>query len=132
MGLGCFLTTGRVTNPGAAFTAITSNTGDTLQIPSFNKASGGFLENAWAKEGTPGVLRIRSPKFHDNVQGLRLTVPAVTPQPLMPDYADQPLVTLDTPIVELTGGGAETDVAGLQMYIPALDGASPPLTTWAP
>lgn len=130
MGIGCFLTTGRVTNPGAAFTAITSNTGDVLQVPSFNKAAGGYLENCWAKEGTPGVLRIRSPKMHDNVQGIRLTVPSSAAQPLLPDYADQPLVTLDTLTVELTGGGAETDVAVLQMYINDMDGATQNLSTW--
>lgn len=130
MGLGFFLTTGRVTNPGAALTAITSNTGDTLQVPSFNKSSPAYLENCWAHEGTPGVLRIRSPKLHDNVQGIRLTVPSTSPTPLLPLAADQPLVTLDTLIVELSGGGAETDVAVLSEYITDLDGSSQNLATW--
>lgn len=130
MGIGFFLTTGRVVNPGAALTAITSNTGDTLQVPSFNKSSPAYLENAWAQEGTPGVLRIRSPKLHDNVQGLRLTVPSTSPYPLLPLEVDQPLVTLDTLIVELSGGGAETDVAVLQEYITDMDGAAQNLATW--
>lgn len=130
MGIGFFLTTGRVTNPGATLTAITSNTGDTLQVPSFNKSSPAYLENAWAHEASPGVLRIRSPKLHDNVQGLRLTVPSAQAYPLLPMEVDQPLVTLDTLIVELSGGGAETDVAVLQQYITDMDGAAQNLATW--
>lgn len=130
MGLGYFLTTGRVVNPGAALTAITSNTGDTLQVPSFNRSSPALLENCWAQEGTPGVLRIRSPKLHDNVQGIRLTVPSTSAYPLLPLDADQPLVTLDTLTVELSGGGAETDVAVLSMYIQDMDGANQNLATW--
>lgn len=130
MGLGYFLTTGRVTNPGATLTAVTSNTGDTLQIPSFNRSSPAYLENAWAHSATPGVLRIRSPKMHDNVQGIRLTVPTAQAVPLLPQDADQPVVTLDTLTVELSGGGAETDVAVLSMYIADMDGASQNLSTW--
>lgn len=130
MGNGCYLTSGRVTNPGAVLTAVTVNTGDVLQVPSFNKALPAWLENAWVQEGTLGVLRIRSPKMHDNVQGIRLTVPETQAKPLFPDELDQPLVTLDTLAVELSGGAAETDVAVLQMYITDMDGADQKLATW--
>lgn len=130
MGIGCFLASGKVTNPGATLTALTMNSGDSLTIPSFNRAAGGYLENAWAHEATPGVFRIRSPKFHDNVQGIRLTVPSAEARPLLPDYSDQPVVLLDTLIAELSGGGAETDVGVLQFYINDLDGADQKLATW--
>lgn len=130
MGIAFYLTTGRVTNPGAVLTAVTPNTGDVLQIPSFDKSAGGWLENVWAHEATPGVLRIRSPKLHDNVQGLRLIVPEATAKPLLPDEAEQPLVTLDTLTVELSGGAAETDVACLQLYIPNMDGAAQNVALW--
>jgi hypothetical protein len=130
MGLASYLISGRVTNPGAAFTALTLNTGDTLQIPSFNRSMGAYLENAWAQEATPGVLRIRSPKLHDNVQGLRLVVPEAAAKPLLADEIDQPVVSLDTLTVELTGGGAETDVAVLMLYIEDMDGADQKLATW--
>ena len=130
MGLGFFLASGKVTNPGATLTALTMNSGDSLTIPNFNKAAGGFLENAWAHSATPGVFRIRSPKFHDNVQGIRLTVPSAEARPLLPDYADQPIVILDTLTAELSGGGAETDVGVLQFYINDMDGASQQLSTW--
>lgn len=130
MGIGYFLASGKVTNAGAALTALTMNSGDSLTIPSFNKAAGGFLENAWAHEATPGVFRIRSPKFHDNVQGIRLTVPSAEARPLLPDYSDQPVYQLDTLIAELSGGGAETDVGVLQFYINDLDGSDQKLATW--
>lgn len=130
MGIGHFLVAGRVTNPGAAFTAVTVNTGDSLQVPSFDRSSPAYLENAWAHEDTPGVLRIRSPKLHDNVQGLRLTVPETQAKPLLPDAADQPVVTLDTLTVELTGGAAETDVAVLSFWIGNMDGADQRLSLW--
>lgn len=130
MGIGFFLSTGKVTNPGATLTALTMNSGDSLTIPNFNKAAGAFLENLWAHSATPGVFRIRSPKFHDNVQGLRMTVPSAEARPLLPDYADQPVVVLDTLTAELSGGGAETDVGVLQFYINDMDGANQQLATW--
>lgn len=130
MGLGYYLVSGRVTNPGAALTAVTVNTGDSLQIPSYADGSFAALENAWAHEATPGVLRIRSPKFHDNVQGLRLTNPEVQAKPLLPDESDQPVVTIDTLTVELSGGGAETDVAVLALYLQDMRGAAQNLALW--
>lgn len=130
MGIGYFLSSGKVTNPGATLTALTMNSGDSLTIPNFNKAAGAFLENAWAHSATPGVFRIRSPKFHDNVQGIRLTVPSAEARPLLPDYSDQPIVILDTLTAELSGGGAETDVGVLQFYINDMDGANQQLATW--
>lgn len=130
MGLAYFLTSGRVANPGAALTALTVNTGDSLTVPFFDATSPGYLENAWAHEATVGVLRIRSPKFHDNVQGIRLSVPETAAKPLLPDEADQPLVPMDQLIVELSGGGAETDVAVLAMYITNMAGANQQLSTW--
>lgn len=130
MGLASYLISGRVTNPGGALTAVTPNTGDVLQIPSYNRATKAYLENCWAHEGTPGTLRIRSPKLHDNVQGLRLAVPETAAKPLLADEVDQPVVSLDTLIVELSGGAAEVDVAVLMFYLEDMDGADQKLATW--
>lgn len=130
MGVACFLATGKVVNPSTTMTALTVNSGDSLTIPSFNKAAPAYLENAWVQQATLGVLRIRSPKFHDYVQGIRLTVPESVPTPLLPLRGGQPIITLDTLTVELTGGAAETDVAALQFYINDLDGSAQSLATW--
>jgi hypothetical protein len=130
MGLASYLVAGRTTNPGAAFTALTINTGDSFTIPSYNRSMGGYLENCWAQEGTPGIFRIRSPKLHDNVQGLRLIVPETAAKPLLADEIDQPVVSLDVLTVEMTGGGAETDVGVLMLYIEDMDGADQKLAHW--
>lgn len=130
MGLAYFLTSGRVTNPGAALTALTVNTGDSLTVPFFSTAAPAYLEQAWAHSATPLILRIKSPKFHDNVQGLRLTVPEAAAKPLLPDEADQPLIPMDTLTVELSGGGAETDVAVLALYLTDMAGANQQLASW--
>lgn len=130
MGIAYQLVSGRVTNPGAALTAVTVNTGDSFQVPKFTDGTAAYLEQAWAHEATVGVLRIRSPKLHDNVQGIRLTVPEALAKPLLPDEADQPLVSIDTLIVELSGGGAETDVAVLALYYADLSGADQKLAMW--
>jgi hypothetical protein len=130
MGLAYFLVSGRATNPGAALTALTVNTGDSFQVPYFDQSSPAYLEQAWAHEATPLVFRIKSPKFHDNVQGIRLTVPETAAKPLLPDEADQPLIPMDQLTVELSGGGAETDVGVLAFYITNMPGADQRLATW--
>lgn len=130
MGIAYQIVTGRVLNPGAVITAVTANTGDAFQIPKFSDGSAAYLEQVWTHETTPGVVRIRSPKLHDNVQGLRLTVPETAAKPLLPDEADQPLVSIDTLIVEMSGGAAETDVVALALWYADLTGAAQNLATW--
>lgn len=130
MGIAYFVASGRVVNPGAVFTALTVNTGDSFQIPSFTDGTAAYLEQMWAQEGTPGVMRVKSPKFHDNVQGLRVTVPETAAKPLLPDEADQPVITIDQLTVEMTGGAAETDVGVLAFWYQDLRGASQNLALW--
>jgi len=130
MGVAYQLLSGRVTNPGAALTALTVNTGDSFQIPKFTDGSLAIIENAWAHAATPLILRIRSPRLHDIAQGLRLTIPEALAKPLLPDEADQPVVSVDTLIVEMNGGAAETDVGVLAMWYADLAGASQRLALW--
>src|SRR5438105_3989887 len=107
---------GRVTNPGATLTAWTPNTGDGLAVRNFDSPGQALLLDYWGLGATAGVLRIRSPRLHDNVQGIRSQVLAATPQPLLPDIANQPIVAQDTLIVEQSGGGAETDLGSILNY----------------
>jgi hypothetical protein len=130
MGIAYQLVSGRVTNPGAALTAVTVNTGDSLQIPKFSDGSMGLLEQIWVHAATPLQVRVRSPRLHDNAQGIRLTVPESAAKPLLPDEADQPVVSIDTLIVELNGGGAETDVAVLALWYADLSGSDQKLALW--
>lgn len=130
MGLGAEIITGRVVNPGAAFTAVTPATGDNFTIRNYQFQAAAYLETLWAMEGTAGTVRIRSPRMHDNVQGLRINVPAATPQPLLPYEVEQRLYPQDTLIVEMTGGAAETDVVSLLNWYADVPGVDARLHSW--
>lgn len=130
MGIAYQIISGRVVNPGAAITALTVNTGDSFQIPKFGDGSFAVLEQAWAHAATPLILRIRSPRLHDVAQALRLTIPEALAKPLLPDEADQPLISIDTLIVEMSGGAAETDVGVLAMWYQDLAGSAQRLALW--
>jgi len=130
MGRAMEVLSGRITNQ-AAFTAWTMNTGDSLAIRSFPFDSGkALLEDAWALSATAGTLRVRSPRLHDNVQGIRMGIAASDPRPLLPDWFEQPLYPQDALIVEQLGGGAETDVASLFLYYENVPGVNARLADW--
>lgn len=130
MGLALEVITGRVTNPGATITAITANTSDTFTVRSFPFESGASLEGIWAKAGTSGVIRVRSPRMHDNVQGIRLRHQANEPRNLLPDEAMQRLYPQDVMTVEMSGSAAATDVGALMVYYRDLPGVDARLAMW--
>lgn len=130
MGLGSEVLTGRVTNPGAAFTGLTMNTGDTLAVRSFPVGSPAYLEGVWGKGATAGSVRVRSPRLHDNVAAFTAGYHINSPRNLMPDQADQRLYPQDVLIAEATGGAAETDVAALLVYYQDVPGLDARLAVW--
>lgn len=131
MGLALQLVSGFFTNPGAAFSAVAVNSGESLTVPNFNPQTRGYLGSVWSPGATAGVARIRSPRFHDNAQGIRLQRAAGLFEPLMPLEALQPVYGADALTVEITGGGAETDmIAYLQMF-DDLPGVQARLASWA-
>lgn len=131
MGVACQLVTGRVTNPGAAFTALTANTGDSFTVNNFNTTAPAYLDNMWMHEATPGVFRVRSPRLHDQSQGLRMQVGDTAPRLLLPDSTEQLLYPADVLTVEATGGAAETEVGALLIYYTDLPGAMARLAQWS-
>lgn len=120
-----------VANPGATITAVTPSPGDSLTVRNFNAASPAYLENAWALQATAGILRIRSPRLHDNLQNLRFNVPATNPAPLLPDWMEQILFPQDLLVVEQTGGGAETESGAMLIYYQDLPGSQARLFRWS-
>lgn len=122
--------TGRALNPGAGGAVVTPNTGDTVQIKSTSDNPGPSLRGVWAQGATAGFVRVRSPRMHDPVQGLRFQSPAALTRNLLPDAAYTPMYSQDTLILEIAGGAAETDVAALLMYYPDLAGSVQRLATW--
>lgn len=131
MGLAMQLLTGRVTNAGATLTALTMDTGDTNTVRSFPFGSSpAYIDNLWAFGATAGVVRVRSPRLHDVSQGIRLRYNVSNPAPLLPDYARQILYPQDVLTLEMSGGGAETDVLTALAIYEDLPGVSAQLATW--
>lgn len=101
------LVVGNATAPGSTFTALTPAAGNSFQVRSADITSDIRLIAAWANNNAAGTLRIRSPRLHDNVQGIRMNVLASNPEPLYPTSRSgafsQKLIAQDTLIVELTG-----------------------------
>lgn len=122
--------TGRVVNPGAAFTALTVNTGQTFSVRDFPDSMPAYLEGVWTQQATAGQVRVRSPRLHDDTQGMRFIAPAATVRNFLADEAEQKLFPNDPLRFEMTGGAAETDSAALLFYYRDLGGVAARLSTW--
>lgn len=119
-------------NPGAGPTAATTAlSGDPASFRAFAKTSPAFLDNIIRMGTTAGFVQVRSPMFHDVAQGIRIT-PAESPSVFsVPAGVEQNIQAQDTPIVELSGGAAESDIAILSLYYTDLSGANARLRNWS-
>lgn len=119
------LLTGNATAPGTTFTGLTMATGNTLTIRSANMGSQISLLSAWAFNNGAGAFRIRSPRLHDNQQGIRMVVDATNASPRYPRYKfAQPLISQDVLTAELTGSSTsgKIECASLLVYYADLPG----------
>src|ERR1051326_7941583 len=130
MGLALEVISFNTVNPSTTFTAATAATGDTLTVRNFPFQSGAYIENVWSRQGTAGAVRVRSPRIHDNVSGIRANVLASDPIPVLPDWARQRLYPQDLLTVEQTGGAAETEVGALLWWYGDLPGTQARLFRW--
>jgi hypothetical protein len=89
------------------------------------------MEGLWLASASAGIARVRSPRMHDAVQGVRFTVPAGVTRNLFADYALTQMYSQDLLTVEIAGGAAETDAIGLLFRYPDLGGSAQRLATWA-
>jgi hypothetical protein len=112
------------TAPGAALTAATAVSGDTLQIKNTNSGTPAWLLNTWAKTQAAGMLRIRSPKLHDNVDAIRSRVQSGIVDYLTAWGFPQRLYSQDVLIVEIAGSavGGQIEDAVLLVYYEDLQG----------
>lgn len=130
MGLAMEIVDSFVTNPGAAFTATTAVSGDTFQVRASDPSSKVRLIGIWGVAATIAQFRIRSPKLHDNVQGIMFRHDvASTARDKITDQYEQPLFPQDTLIVESSGGAAESDGVGYCTYYDNLAGSDARLAT---
>ncbi len=95
--------TGTTTAPGAVITAVTVASGDTLAVRNTNPGVGIWLLSIISHKNAAGITRLRSPRLHDNVQGIRAQVQALTPLPLIAHWPLQRLFPQDALILEATG-----------------------------
>lgn len=131
MGMALEVITGRVTNAAGAFVALTPNTGDSFNVRNFSAPDTAQLIDAWALGATAGIARVRSPRLHDNVQGIRAKFLAATPTPLLPSRTQQVLYAQDTLILEINDAGAETDILTILNFYSNLPGSGARLYDWA-
>jgi hypothetical protein len=106
MGAALELIAGQATAPSTTFTAWTVATGNSLTIRSADVNSQVSLLAAWGFNNAAGAMRIRSPRLHDNVDGIRMRLDATDSRPVYPRWGFmQKLIPQDTLIAEQTGSG---------------------------
>lgn len=130
MGIGMEVVSGFVTAPGATFTAWTVAAGNSLQIRSAPFSKQVWLIAGWGWNQVAGVLRIRSPRLHDFVQGIRMRINVNNVEALYPSNVAygfrQFLVPQDTLTVEQTGSGVggQIETGSLLVYYEDLPGVA--------
>lgn len=117
---------GFVTAPGNNFTAWTMAAGDSLTVRNANPAKRSLLLAAWPWNNAVGTLRVRSPKLHDNVQGIRVNALAASVYNELWSAAMQTLYPQDTLVVEQTGSATagQIETGSLLVYYEDLPGVA--------
>jgi hypothetical protein len=119
------LLVGQATAPGSTITALTMATGNTLTVRSATIGTDIFLAASWAFNNGAGMFRIRSPRLHDNVQGIRMQVNATTPDARYPRWGfRQQLIPQDVLVAEITGSSTSGNIemGALMIYYADLPG----------
>lgn len=122
---------GMSTAIGATITAMAATTGDSFAIKAFDQSKRASLIQAWAAMQVAGTARIRSPKFHDNVNGIRYRTTIADFKPFLPWGARQALYPTDVLTVEAAGSAVAGDIeyVAMLMYYDDLPGSSARLLT---
>jgi hypothetical protein len=102
---------------GASLVATTIVSGDSFTIKNAALSSDVFLLNFWVDAQVAGMVRIHSPKLHDNTDGIRSRTRLNCLEPLLPWGVPQKLVPQDTEIVELAGSAVAGDIESVVQLI---------------
>src|SRR5208282_6610663 len=93
------------------------------------------LEDIWASFQDPGYIRVRSPRLHDDVQGIEVQANGVVTSPLLAEGFSQELFSQDSLIVEGFFTAAptlgHTTLGALQIYYDDLAGVAGNFLPWA-
>lgn len=131
MGNALILSAGFFTAAGAGSAASTPMAGDTFNVPSFDLNSPAYLEQIWGSGASQDWISMRSPRMHDNSQGIRLNGGAGSVDPLLPWGMNQMLYPSDTPIVTQDETAAATGGVAALYGFTDLPGVNARLGNWA-
>ncbi len=133
MGLAMELISGKATAPGATLTALTMAAGNSLTVRNTALTTDIRMIQMWAMNNAAGIFRVRSPKLHDNVQGIRYRIDATDPVGLMPEGAWQKLTPQDTLIAEISGSavGGQIEQGQMLIWYSDLPGSNAKLVNWS-
>lgn len=132
MGLAMELISGRATAPSTTLTALTMAAGNSLTVRNTALTTDIRLIQLWAENNAAGIFRVRSPKLHDNVQGIRYRIDAVDPVGLFPYGSWQKLTPQDTLIAEISGSavGGQIEQGQMLIWYSDLPGSNARLVNW--
>jgi hypothetical protein len=102
---------------GATLAALAAVTGDSLAVRSGPPEKLTRLVQAWTDVQVAGTARIRSPRMHDNVQGIRIDTIISDLYPVIPWGMWQRLYPNDTLSVDLAGSAVAGDIEYVLMML---------------
>jgi hypothetical protein len=120
------------TTPGAlgTFGASVGLTGQSGTVRNTQLGSKVNLEGFWQEAAAASIVRVRSPRLHDNVQGIRYQLPLASPYNLLGLRPETPLVPQDTLVVESSTAVAAVTVQFLQISYQSLPGSDGNFATY--
>lgn len=110
MGKALELISGFNTAPSTTLTALTMAGTDSLTVRNFNDPAKAFILTNWTDSQGIGQFQIRSPRMHDNVQGITIGTQIAEPRPLMPVGSKQRIFSQDTLTALLSGSATAGDI----------------------
>lgn len=110
MGQALEVLTGGATAPSTTFTALTMSSGNSLTVRNFSQGSNAYIIGLWDYRNSNGNFRVRSPRLHDNVQGIRTYGTAGEQYNYFTSGVSQKLEAQDTLIAEITGSATSGNI----------------------
>lgn len=104
------LLAGFATAPSTTLTALTMSTGLSNTVRNFPEADKAAIVCMWSDNQAQGQFQIRSPRMHDNVQGINIETNVGGPLPLTPLGMQQKIYPQDTLSTNISGSAAAGDI----------------------
>lgn len=136
MGLAIETVPGYVSDAASATAqAMAPTSSQSFNVRATNGQTGAHLQAMWSDFQDPGYFRIRSPRLHDDVNGIEVAADAGLESPTILDGFDQPLFSQDSLTVEAFFTGAPTathySFGCMQIYYDDLPGVAGNFMSWA-